>query len=258
MTMVEKATDYLNRDRLRTISLLKYLHAFPDDMRLLHVGGRQGEAVMLLLPTAVSDYDSHTYPTACHVCFIVSDHPDLTLRLMAHLPTQGGFVFKLSTPADETVLAQRFRLRRTTAFHSFQAAEAPSWTQAISLVRTHPSEAGWALFEERGYTRQWLMPLLDVGQAFVVEAPDEGSCQSVCFAFENSPGLWEIGGLATHPLARRQGLARQIVQAAFYEVERRGFVARYVVEETNTASLALARSIGLRAFQCLTHFVSDI
>lgn len=253
---MDKARDYLNRDRLRSISLLKYLQAFPADTRLFHTQGAEGEAVMLLLVAAVSDYDRHAYPGVRHVCFIASDHADLTLRLVAQVPADGPCVFKLPTPADETAVAQRFRLRRTTAFHSFRLADEPGWTAATALVRCQPSEAGWALFNERGYGRDWLLPLLDSGRAFVVEAPEEGIGLSVCFAFENSPGLWEIGGLVTHASARRQGLARRVVQAAFLEVARRGLVTRYVVEETNTASLALARSLDLFEFQCLTHFLS--
>lgn len=252
-----KATDYLRRDQLRTVSLLKYLQAFPGDTRLLHAEGAEGEAVLLLLRVAASDYDRHAYPDAHHVCFIASDHPDLTLRLVEQLPEDGVIVFKLATPADERAVGERFRLRRRTAFHSFRMADASGWTDVPGLVRAVPSEAGWRLFEERGYTRNWLMPLLVSGRAFVVEAPQQEAALSTCFAFENSPGLWEIGGLSTHPAARRRGLARQVVQAAFREVERCGLVARYVVEETNTASLALARSLGLCEVQCLTHFLAE-
>lgn len=257
MMMTAKAEDYLHRDRLRTISLLKYLQSFPNDTRLLHAQGPEGEAVMLLLRTAVSPYDRETYSGTRHVSFIASDHRDLTLRLVAQVPDEGPIVFKLSQPADEAAVATRFRLRRTTAFHSFRLADRTDWAEASGLVRAAPSEAAFALFEERGYERGWLISLVDAGRAFVVEAPADGTTLSACFVFENGPGLWEIGGLATDPAARRQGLARQVVQTAFLEVQRRGHIARYVAEETNGPSLALARALGLHAFQCLTHFLSD-
>jgi hypothetical protein len=47
-----------------------------------------------------------------------------------------------------------------------------------------------------------------------------------------------------------------VVRAAFAELERRKLQGRYVVEETNLASLQLARSIGLQHTLTLTHFLA--
>lgn len=246
---------YLSRQPLKTISLLKYLQAHPADTASFHVGGNEGEAVLVVLRAAVSAYDHETYPTARHVCFIASDHPRLTERLLGHVPRGAPVVFKLSQPADHAVVAEHFCLQRTTAFHSFRRADEPAWAGEPDLVRKSPSEAGWRLLEERGYEREWLLGLICKNLAFVAEACCNGATASTCFAFENTPGIWEVGGLATAPAARRQGLAGRVVRAAFSELARRGLESRYVVEETNEPSLQLARALGLVEFMQLTHFL---
>lgn len=247
---------YLSRDPLPSISLLKYLQSHPQDTESFHLRGEEGEAVLVLLQVAASPYDRETYPGARLVCFIASDGPDLTRRLLAHVPRGVPIVFKLSRTADHAVVADSFTLTRTTCFHSFRLPSGCGWQTEPDLVRTVPTAAAWALFEQRGYERGWLLPLIDARQAFVVEAGEGAETQSVCFAFEHSPGIWEVGGLATHPAARRRGLAARIVRTAFAEFEARGHLGRYVVEESNAPSLALARTLGLAEFLRLTHYLS--
>ncbi len=254
--MTSDVLTYLSRQPLRTISLSKYLHACPQDTQAFYVRGQSGEAVLVLLRVTASAYDRETYPEARFVCFIASDGPELTTRLLAHIPRDVSLVFKLGEEADRAVVAEEFYLQRTTSFLSFTGHD---------LVRTsEPDQLApvtgdllpdvWSLFEARGYARDWLMPLLKTGCAFVVEARHEGGAVSVCFAFQNSGDLWEVGGLSTRPDARRRGHAARVVRAAFAELERRGLQGRYVVEETNLASLQLARSIGLQHKLTLTHF----
>jgi hypothetical protein len=45
-----------------------------------------------------------------------------------------------------------------------------------------------------------------------------------------------------------------VVRTALAEIARRGFVPRYQVEESNVASIALARAIGLEPFWTITHY----
>ncbi|WP_377296642.1 GNAT family N-acetyltransferase [Rhizobium sp. SGZ-381] len=247
---------YLNREPLKTISLSKYLHGYPQDTQAFHVRGQRGEAVLVLLRVSASAYDRETYPTAGFVCFIASDDPELTTRLLAHVPRDCRLVFKLAGEADRVAVAKVFDLRRTTSFLSF-TGQGPAGSCEADLPRPVTgdlSPEAWSLFEARGYARDWLMPLLKTGCAFVVEACHEGAAVSVCFAFQNSGDLWEVGGLSTRPDARRKGHAARVVRAAFAELERRSLQGRYVVEETNLASLQLARSIGLQHKLTLTHF----
>ena len=62
------------------------------------------------------------------------------------------------------------------------------------------------------------------------------------------PDYWhihEIGGLHTLPQARRQGLARRLVETALATLAAAGEMPRYQVDEANHASIALAQAIGL-------------
>lgn len=256
--MMDCVHDYLSRDPLKTISLLKYLNAHPQDTETFHVRAHEGEAVLLLLRVNASAYDRETYPEARYVCFIASDGPDLTALLLPHLPRGIGLVFKLAADADRAVVAQVFDLQRRTSFLSF-AGRVPAEFAAAELlipVTCDPLPQAWSMFEERGYTRDWLMPLLLSGRAFVVEAAQAASVASVCFAFQNHGDIWEVGGLSTCSDLRRQGHAARVVRSAFAELNRRGLQARYVVEETNQPSMLLASAIGLKHVLTLTHFLA--
>ncbi|CAN5382169.1 hypothetical protein BH10PSE6_BH10PSE6_10400 [soil metagenome] len=56
---------------------------------------------------------------------------------------------------------------------------------------------------------------------------------------------------------RRGGLAARVVRTALAELGKRGLAPRYQVEEHNTASIALARSVGLAPFVTITHYTCD-
>ncbi|SIQ15501.1 FR47-like protein [Rhizobium sp. RU35A] len=250
---------YLSRDPFTSISLLKYLQSYPQDTESFHVRGEEGEAVLVLLQVAASPYDRETYPGAAFVCFIASDGPNLTRRLLDHVPCGVSVVFKLAAEADRAVVAEGFDLRRTTSFLSFTGSfGAPSLQTDPRLPMTDdPLPQAWSLLEARGYQRDWLMPLLASGHAFVVEDSHGDDVASVCFAFQNHGHIWEVGGLSTRPDRRRQGHAARVVGSAIAELARRGVQGRYVVEETNRPSVQLAQAIGLQHVLTLTHFLAS-
>ncbi|MDO1581984.1 GNAT family N-acetyltransferase [Rhizobium oryzicola] len=249
---------YLERDAFKTISLLKHLQSYPEDRQAFHVREDEREAVLVLLRNAASPYDRDTYPAAEYTAFIASDHLDLTTRLLVHLPHPVGIVFKLGSEADHAAVAQSYDLTCTTSLLSFTDSGAVEPCDVGSLIAvTHaPQLETWSLFEARGYGRDWLMPLLACGNAFVVEICQAGSIVCACFAFQNYGSIWEVGGLSTRLDARRQGHAVRVVRSALAEIQRRGLQPRYVVEESNEASLQLARKIGLHHVLTLTHFLS--
>ncbi len=249
---------YLERDAFKTISLLKHLQSYPKDTQAFHVREDDKEAVLVLLRNAASPYDRETYPAAEYTAFIASDHPDLTTRLLVHLPHHVGIVFKLGSEADHAAVAQSYDLSRTTSFLSFTQSDPIKFceTDRLISVTRDPQPETWSLFEARGYGRDWLMPLLACDDAFVVEVRQAGSIVCACFAFQNHGSIWEVGGLSTRLDARRQGHAARVVRSALAEIRRRGLQSRYVVEETNEASLQLARKIGLQHVLTLTHFLS--
>ena len=81
-----------------------------------------------------------------------------------------------------------------------------------------------------------------------------GDALSACLAFENYGPVWEVGGVVTAPLHRRQGLAARVVQTALARLSERALIPRYQVEENNVASIGLAESIGLAPFLTIVHY----
>jgi RimJ/RimL family protein N-acetyltransferase len=248
--------DALARDPLRHVVLLKYLMAYPGHTTARRVTGPQGAATLVAMETGASAYDLKTYPGTRIVAFIESDHPDLTAVLLDHLPRDAGIVFKLSRPEDVAVVAARFAVARRRGFVSFTAADSSAPEPEIRAT-TVLSDAAYRLFATQDHARDWLEPLLAAGTAFACVLERDGRPLSACFAFQNYGPVWEIGGVITDPDHRRNGHAARAVRAALAEIGRRGLVPRYQVEDTNAASIGLARSIGLRPFMTLAHYVHE-
>lgn len=243
----------LAREPLRHIVLLKHLLAFPEHVDIHRVAGPQGAATLVALDTAASAYDRQIYPKAAIAAFIASDHPDLTTALLPAVPRGVGIVFKLSREADLAPVAAQFEVLRRTAFVSFTSARAFAPAPGVRITST-PSDAMFRLFETQDHDRSWLEPLLRSGKAFACVLERDGDPLSACFAFENHGPVWEVGGVFTAPSHRQHGLAARVVRAALAELAARGLMPRYQVEEHNTASIALARSVGLAPFLTITHY----
>ncbi|MBN9086379.1 MAG: GNAT family N-acetyltransferase [Reyranella sp.] len=248
----------LAREPLRHIVLLKQLLAWPEHVAAHRVTGAEGSATLVMLDAAASPWDRQTYPKARIAAFIASDHPALTARLLAHVPASARVVFKLASEADRAAVARQFALERRTAFVSFTASERvePDLIEpdrGVHFTRA-PGDRAFALFATQGHDREWLEPMLGDGRAFACVLEHNDRPLAVCFAFENYGPVWEVGGVVTDPGHLRQGLAARVVRTALAELGERGLMPRYQVEEDNTASIALARSVGLRPFVTLTHW----
>jgi hypothetical protein len=57
-------------DVLRNIMLLKMLSLFPDVVQCHYCEDSVGAGVLMLLPTAVSSFDRHTYPATNYVVLL--------------------------------------------------------------------------------------------------------------------------------------------------------------------------------------------
>ncbi len=77
----------------------------------------------------------------------------------------------------------------------------------------------------------------------------------VLLTFPNTPEIHEIGSLHVHRAARRAGHARALLASALDDLRRRRLTARYVVDATNTPSIALAQACGLQERFRLSHWV---
>ncbi len=252
---VNEAVARLEREPLRNIVLLKHIEACREHVSVLQVSAGLNAATLVLLDTSASAYDRETYPEAAFAAIISSDGRELTHRLIGSLPRQQRVVFKLSTDADRDVVAERFPISRATSFLSF-TTDGPVDVAADEKVSIANSASGAMLdlFASQGHSREWLCPLLSSGHAFACVLEQDREPRSVCLAFQNHRQVWEVGGVVTPMRYRGQGLASRVVCSALAELQRRGLVPRYQVNEDNLPSIRLATSIGLRQFLQLTHF----
>ena len=250
-----EVVDRLERQPLRNIVLLKHIDAFREHVSVAQVCDGPKTATLVLLDTTASIYDRETYPQAAFAALISSDHPRLTRRLLDSLPAHDNVVFKLASDGDREVVAERFAISRATSFLSFTGDERATFAADGQVsISTSASDEALRLLESQGHPREWLLPLLASGRAFVCALEHGGEPRSVCIAFENHRQIWEVGGVVTPAPYRGQGFAARVVRTTLAELQRRKLVARYQVNEDNLPSVRLATSVGLRQFLQLTHF----
>jgi len=253
---VEDAISELSRDPLRNIVLLKQLLAYPEHVTVHRASSTVGIATLVALQTSASSYDRETYPKASVAAFIASDSAALTALLMPYLPSGVGIVFKLDREADVAAIETRFPISRRTAFVSFTSAGGGEHDPGVEVTAA-PDDAAFELFAAQGHDRAWLRPLLSSGKAFACVLRAGGATRSGCIAYENYGPVWEVGGVVTAPSHRRKGLGARVVRTALAKLASRKLAPRYQVEEDNTASIQLARSVGLKPFLTITHYGHD-
>jgi GNAT superfamily N-acetyltransferase len=248
------AIEELARDPLRHVVLLKQLLAYPDHVNAYRASDDGKSAILLALEASASAYDRQTYPEADVVAFFSSEHPKLTATLLPCLPRDVGIVFKLSDEADLIPIELKFSVERRTAFVSFTSGAAAEPDAEVRVTAT-PGDAGFRMFETQGHEQAWVRSMLEGGRAFACVLEEGSDTASVCLVYENWGPVWEVGGVVTTPTCRRKGLGGRVVRTALAELARRGLKPRYQVEEANTASIALARSVGLTPFLTITHYL---
>lgn len=248
------------RNPLENSVILKFLQNAPDSVTGYHIAANGESATMLVIDNRCNDYDRATYPTATSTVLISSDHPNLTHALVQALPDHETLMFKLSKDADRDVVARYFPLKRQRALLSFSTQHHSACSECIFdkrlVINQNPRRAPFELFAAQGHGQGWLSPLLENAQAFTCMFEENGKASSACFAFQVNDNLWEIGGVYTLPQARRRKLAQSVVSAAVTELLRSNRLPRYQVEETNTASILLAESLGMTRCLTLTHYLS--
>lgn len=245
----------LRRKPLENVVLLKFLQNSPESVTGYHIDCGTERATMLVIDNQLQDFDRGAYPSATSTILISSDNPTLTQALVCALPRNETRVFKLANPADRDVVAQHFTLDRQRAILSYTIHGPVSGNDRITINKSS-KRAPFELFEAQKHSRDWLSSLLDNGRAFTCTFEENDIALSACFAFQIDGDLWEVGGVYTHPQARRRKLAQSVVSAAVAELKRSNRFVRYQVEDTNTPSIRLAESLGMTHYFTLSHYLS--
>ncbi|GEM_PF-511492 len=254
--VIAQATTFLRRDPLRNIVALKMLQSYSADIRCWYTEQGDSTGVLLRLPTALSPFDATYYPNTSEVVLLNTQDATTALRLLKYIPTDTHLVFKTSAAHEQALVSRHFGAQRTTAFLSYTWNNAtPRRRHEDVRVSDQIDQTTLDLILQRGHDRDEIQQLFANGNAFCCTYYRGQQALGACMAFVNFEHIWEIGALFVVPEARRQGIARQLVETTLHEFEARKLVPRYVTQEDNHASQQLAESLGLHMFTATTHSV---
>lgn len=268
----------LRRDPLRHITPLKMYALYSESMRVLPVPTAHDDdhagALVLVAPTAVSQYDSLNYGDVEWVVMpALPLHADAALVAACAatiLNATQGLPFVLKTIDAALVAALTANAGRSPppqyrrALCTFGAPGRPGTPGAPSagvLKTAHVTDPARALLRLHGvYSDAELDNLFADGSARChvrgdPAQPGAGGAIGVLLTFPNTPEIHEIGSLHVRADARRAGHARALLGSALADLHARQLKIRYVVDATNTASIALAEAAGLQLQLRLEHWV---
>jgi ribosomal protein S18 acetylase RimI-like enzyme len=225
---------------------------------------RTGSEVGVLLshPVSLISWDHTLYPDVDYVLLPVASGEKAAQRLLDHLLShpniRGKLLVKFCDPLTKQSFSQHFSLHhaRTLTSYSISQFLAPVSVWETVMVATQPDDAQVALYLENRYSRDELERYFaDGAQSFTIYEQGQAVCS--CLAYRNFDMIWEIGALHTLAQARRKGYARMVVSVALETLLADGRIPRYVAENTNTASIRLAQSLGMQPFLNFEHYLTE-
>ena len=257
----EKILAYLNTDRLKHLTHLKYLSLYSKVIRQNYseAGGQIG--LLLSYPTQAVSWDRTLYPGTNHVLLPTASDSIAAERLATYaweqFSTELPVVIKFCDATTKAAFGQAFPLRFADTYLSFSAAPDTAFELPKQVVRSDQlTDSCAALFVSNGYDYADLEAYFIKGAvSFAIYEQNRPQC--VCMVFQNYDTIWEIGGVQTIVSARRKGYARQVVQAALYTLLAQGKIPRYMVSAQNAASVQLAEGLGLQLCLRFEHYVVD-
>lgn len=243
---------YLATRPLKHALHLKMLRHFPDRVRLRRVSGADGEGILLWFAKDTLHYDRECYPDCHGVLMPVADEPSLIPALLEGLPTERR-VFKLVEDRDVRLVARTYGVGPVARFENFTQPSLPV-RPPLSRIEASKTPSDWhlAAFARNAYSPIEIDRfLLAGGQIFTATA--NGAPVATAIVFPLFGDIFEIGGVYTEITHRHQGCARDVVSSALRWVDERGKTARFVVNRSNSGSLALARALQMEHVVTVTH-----
>lgn len=248
----DEALEHLRSDPLRHIVSLKMLAQYGQHMKLEFRQIGDEWALLSLLPTHVSEYDSMTYPAARFVALIDGNSEQVKLDMLEGLP-RTEIVLKTYDEQVKKYAISRLRADSVAAFVSFTSTGDMTACPASDTTASGKlTSAAVAAFGQNCYGFDELSRYFREGAKWFGIYSDV-NLASACFVFRNFENVWEIAGVFTDPGKRRQGLGARVVSAALAYLLTRNLLPRYQVIATNTPSIRLAEKIGLREFIRIEH-----
>jgi predicted GNAT family acetyltransferase len=256
----QKAQDYFRTDPLKYLVHLKYMHLYGDSITCSFIERDDKSAVLLRYPTGRVVWDAAAYPTAEQVLLPAADDEDMARLLLGHMRQSGllerSQVIKFSDVETETIFQKELPLQFARSLTSYTCApEAQFKLDLQVIVAFQPNDAHMAAFIANGYSAEEIAADFANGAVIFSLYDDHQNLLSSCMTYQNFDNVWEIAGVHTADVVRRKGYGRQVVQTAVWYLLEKGLMPRYQVEDVNTASIQLAKGLGLQPCLHFKHYV---
>jgi GNAT superfamily N-acetyltransferase len=270
--------EFLEADELRHITPIKVLTMFGDAMNVHPVVSDDERGYILVVRSALSQWDSAKYPHATFSVYVAlpaqaSDRLIETTAARVLLETRGEpFVVKTIEPRLgqrlQTINDARLPLHYRLALLTFtpdeqtmspsSAVESQTMNSACASRFDHIPEGARSLLNAHNvYGNDELDAMFADSTARCWLRFVGNEAVAVVLTFANSKTLHEIGSLYVHASARRAGHAQALVHAALHDIAARGLKVRYVVDATNSASISLAQQCGLHEVLRAEHWYTS-
>lgn len=249
---------YLNRDPLKHLVHLKYLHLYPQTVQGQFFSSDDGEGVLLSYPSQTVMWDVALYPGSTDVLLPSASTPTAADNLLAyvreHFSADTPMVFKFSDVLTRDIFVEAFDLQFANRYLSYTSDQPFEWPELVTRATDLQDDCA-ELFIRNGYTRDELEKYFADG-AVSYRIDQRGILVCACLIYRNYDTIWEIGGVHTVESARRQGVAQQVVKAALHDLILHGRIPRYQASATNISSIKLAESLGMRVCLNFEHYTT--
>ncbi|MCK4516042.1 MAG: GNAT family N-acetyltransferase, partial [Spirochaetaceae bacterium] len=249
-------TGILAEDPFSNLVTLKMLELYPRSCStVLYRCGREW-ACRTELIAKESHWDRKAYPETDLIIMLDGNSSHLLRRMAETLPAS-RIVLKVHDKWSRRHFQQspRFRLVQSFISYTTTADSLPDSLPGTNPVtrHCHYSDEATPLFAQNGYSPDELQGHLSRGARWFATR-ESGRLVSIALVFPNYHDIWEIGGVYTLPVYRRNGYAALVVQAALQYLVQRGLRPRYQFHQRNIASQALAERLGLDHVLTVDHF----
>ncbi len=250
------ATGVLAQDPLSSIVTLKMLMLYLRACSTILYRRGPDWACRTELSARESHWDREAYPEADLIVMLDGNSSHL-LRLVADAVPTSRTVLKVHDKWSRRHFQRSSQFRLVQSFISYTATTdslVDSLPGAVPVERhRHYSSDAASLFAQNGYSPDELHGHLS-RDARWFGIRESGRLVSVSIVFPNYHDIWELGGVYTLPMFRRNGYAAGVTRAALQYLARRGLRPRYQFHHRNTASRALAERLGLNRVLTVDHF----
>ncbi|MEL7567327.1 MAG: GNAT family N-acetyltransferase [Dehalobacterium sp.] len=253
-SILGKSVAYLKTDVRRNLTGLKYISWYKDKLTVNLVEDNQKWALLIEIPSKILSFDTANYPKADKAIFLNGTSEQLKYKLLDTLP-QSNYILRLNEDLDLSVLSNRFAINKANSFISltcstFNVSAKDNMVTGNTLLTDEAID----MIKRNGYSESEIKNFFNNGSVWFGLTINE-KIRSICFIYQNYGDIWEIAGVHTLEKERNKGYAQIVVMSALAYILERNLFPKYEVNVRNTNSIKLARSLNMKEFVRINHFL---